>query len=109
MELDHSPGGRAINEEQASNSDSLSSDSGGSDHGENDRPNPMEPMFMRSRSMSERYFSKMEFGSLRGSIFTLSATAFTPAILIMPYLFSQTGVILGIIVLVLAGLITIWG
>ena len=47
-----------------------------------------EPLEMRSRSMSERYFSKMRFGSFRGSIFTLTATAFTPAIMVLPYILS---------------------
>jgi len=56
----------------------------------------------------ERAFSPITPGSLRGSTFTLISTALGAGILSLPCMFKNTGLILGTIFLLLAGLAALW-
>lgn len=55
------------------------------------------------RNLVERYFSKMEEGSLRASIFALINVALGAGILSLPYVLKQTGYVLGTILIMCGG------
>lgn len=55
-----------------------------------------------------RAFSPITPGSLRGSTFTLISSALGAGILSLPKMYSNTGLILGTIFLILAGMAALW-
>jgi amino acid permease len=56
-------------------------------------------------SWTSRTFSRMGQGSIRGSVFTLASTAMGIGFLGIPHVLEMTGVILGLLLIVVAGLI----
>jgi Transmembrane amino acid transporter protein len=55
------------------------------------------------RSLVERYFSKMEEGSLRASIFALVNVALGAGILSLPYVLKMSGFVIGTLLILLGG------
>jgi len=60
------------------------------------------------RSIRDRYFSKIEAGSVRGSIFAMSSLALGTGCLAIPIQFQQMSVLAGMIMLVLAAIASYW-
>jgi hypothetical protein len=60
------------------------------------------------RSLTERFFSKIEAGSLRGSIFAMSSLALGTGCLALPLQFKNMSLFLALIVVVLSGLAAYW-
>lgn len=56
------------------------------------------------KSFSQRTFSKMDKGSLRGSIFSLCASAIGSGVLSLPYMFNLCGYGAGIFLMVLGAI-----
>ena len=59
-------------------------------------------------TLIKRFFSSMEAGSLRGSIFAMSSLALGTGCLSIPLRFSQMGFLAGCIMLVLGGIVSYW-
>jgi hypothetical protein len=64
---------------------------------------PTTPRVYPDPSCWKRTFRPMGPGSLRGAIFSLSASALGAGILSLPYAFSNCGLLLGMILILLAG------
>jgi amino acid permease len=62
----------------------------------------------RSRSFSQRAFGKLDKGSLRGSIFALSATAIGSGVLSLPYVLGLNGWVLGLCFLLVGAFAAAW-
>jgi hypothetical protein len=60
------------------------------------------------RSLVERYFSKIEAGSLRGSIFAMSSLALGTGCLALPLQFKNMSLLFALIVLIFSGLAAYW-
>ena len=60
------------------------------------------------RTFIERYFSKMEAGSLRGSIFAMSSLALGTGCLAIPSQFKYMSVLGGILIIIFSGLSAYW-
>jgi len=56
------------------------------------------------RSWSQRTFSKVQAGSVRGSIFSLCCSAIGMGVLLLPYTMAQVGPLLALVLLFVAGL-----
>lgn len=66
-------------------------------------------LFIIEKTLWSRLFGPLKPGSLRGSIFTLMSCALGAGSLALPYaVFAKTGLILGIFLLVLTGLISLY-
>jgi len=63
-----------------------------------------QPYAIFKPSWCQRSFSRITPGSLRGSIFTLCASAIGAGLLSLPYAVNQCGLILGILMLIIGGL-----
>lgn len=63
---------------------------------------------LKKRRWSERTFSRMEKGSLRGSIFTLINTAMGLGMLAMPQCVGQIGIVLSVIFFISTAVIVTW-
>lgn len=64
---------------------------------------PSSPRSQPDASFCKRTFRPMGPGSLRGAIFSLSASALGAGILSLPYAFSNCGIVLGLILILLGG------
>ena len=60
------------------------------------------------KSILQRYFSSIEEGSLRGSIFNMTSLALGTGCLTMPLQFNQMSIFGGMMVMIFASLATIW-
>lgn len=60
------------------------------------------------KSLYNRFFSKMEAGSVRGSVFAMSSLALGTGCLSLPLRFSQLSFVAAIIMLILGALIVYW-
>jgi len=60
---------------------------------------------LQNRSWTDRTFSKMEPGSVRGSIFTLASSAIGAGLLALPLVLHQSGLILGVVLIIVACLL----
>jgi hypothetical protein len=60
------------------------------------------------RKFFDRYFGKLEDGSIRGSIFTIATMTMGIGVLNIPWLFSKTGLIQGIIIMIISCIIDYW-
>ena len=68
----------------------------------------MSPGARERRSFIQRSFSKMGKGSLRGSIFSLSACAIGAGVLSLPYVLALCGWVLGISLIAIGAIAAIW-
>ena len=69
---------------------------------------PLINIELESKSCMDRYFSSIEEGSLRGSMFIMISMALGTGCLTIPLQFKQMSLLLGMIVLILTSLATIW-
>ena len=69
---------------------------------------PMSPNGLMRRTFYDRTFSKMEAGSVRGSIFQLSASAIGAGVLSLPYVLALNGYALGIFFICLGAFASGW-
>ena len=60
------------------------------------------------RAFRERTFSKLSTGSIRGSIFALSASAIGAGVLSLPYVLRLTGYVAGVLFMCLGALAAEW-
>ena len=65
-------------------------------------------MLSPNRSYLDRVLSKMSAGSMSGSIFTFSAAAIGAGVLALPYVFAQSGYVLGIIFMLTGAIAALW-
>lgn len=68
----------------------------------------MSPGSHDRRNFFGRSFSKMGKGSLRGSIFSLSACAIGAGVLSLPYVLALTGWVLGLSLIFIGAIAAIW-
>lgn len=70
----------------------------------------MSPVFTGNnrRTFFDRAFGKLSKGSLRGSIFSLCASAIGSGVLSLPYVFKLCGWVVGIMFLILGAVAAIW-
>jgi len=61
------------------------------------------------RPFFNRTFSKLERGSVRGSIFSLCAAAIGSGVLTLPYVLSLNGWVIGIFFVILGACSEMWG
>lgn len=69
---------------------------------------PMSPGSMHRRTWSTRTFSKLDKGSVRGSIMSLTSAAVGGGVLSLPYVFCLSGWAAGIFLLLLGCFAGIW-
>jgi amino acid permease len=62
----------------------------------------------QTRRFSQRAFGKLDKGSLRGSIFALSATAIGSGVLSLPYVLGLNGWVLGLFFLLVGAFAAGW-
>lgn len=60
------------------------------------------------RTLSKRLFSKMEAGSLRGSIFAMSSIALGTGCLALPQVLDQLSLVIGALLIVLGAVVAYW-
>lgn len=53
------------------------------------------------KNFMERAFSKMESGSLRGSVFSMAASAIGSGVLTLPFVCAQSGLLIGLVLIVM--------
>jgi amino acid permease len=68
----------------------------------------MSQNYGQTRRFSQRAFGKLDKGSLRGSIFALSATAIGSGVLSLPYVLGLNGWVLGLIFLLVGAFAAAW-
>ena len=64
--------------------------------------------YVLRRKFSQRAFGKLDKGSVRGSIFALSATAIGSGVLSLPYVLGLNGWVLGLCFLLIGGFAAAW-
>ena len=69
---------------------------------------PEEILQFGRRTFNERYFSKIEAGSLRGSIFAMSSLALGTGCLALPLQFKNMSLLGALIIVVFSGLSAYW-
>jgi Ca2+/Na+ antiporter len=70
--------------------------------------NPDDDITSRKTSLYQRLFSKMEAGSLRGSIFAMSSLALGTGCLALPQKFEQMSFVAALVILILGALASYW-
>ena len=68
----------------------------------------MSQNYGQTRRFSQRAFGKLDKGSLRGSIFALSATAIGSGVLSLPYVLGLNGWVLGLFFLLVGAFAAAW-
>ena len=70
---------------------------------------PLSPSYgTNRRNFFKRNFKKMEKGSLRGSVFSLCASAIGSGVLALPSVLAQIGWLMGIILIINGAIAAIW-
>ena len=64
--------------------------------------------FNRPPTFVNRTFSKVRAGSIRGSIFSLCACAIGSGVLALPYVFTLSGYVLGIVFILIGAIAAVW-
>lgn len=62
----------------------------------------------QNRTFFNRTFGKLEKGSVRGSIFSLCASAIGSGVLSLPYVFALSGYIVGLVFIGIGCIAAIW-
>lgn len=68
----------------------------------------MSPLGAMRRNFFDRTFSKVEAGSVRGSIFSLCACAIGSGVLSLPYVLALNGYVLGLVFILTGAIAAIW-
>lgn len=69
---------------------------------------PMSPSYYSRRTFVDRTFSKLEKGSIRGSIFSLCSAAIGGGVLSLPFVFVLSGWLAGISLIIIGAIAGIW-
>jgi hypothetical protein len=68
----------------------------------------LSPGYGARKQFFKRTFGRLDKGSLRGSIFSLCASAIGSGVLSLPYILALNGWIIGIFLITLGGVAAIW-